>query len=115
MSETLIPAQGPVDRRVSLEWSEHRTPNDGCHYNHTKAETPFGPFLLTWKGWKDYPAYGFDETPWGDVEYHDWNTVEEAQEWAAQEMGRRIDACLKANPELSRAAGVGLNDGLDHI
>lgn len=104
MGETLIPAQGPVDRRVSLEWSEHRTPNSDCHYNHTVADTPFGRFLLAWKGWKDYPAYGFDETPWGEVEYHGWDTVEEAQEWAEQEMARRIEACFKANEPSSAAA-----------
>lgn len=90
-------AQGPVDRRVSLEWTDPSEPNDECNYNHTKAETPFGCFLLTWKGWKNYPDYGFDETPWGEVEYHGWPTVEDAQEWASQEMGRRIAACFKAN------------------
>jgi hypothetical protein len=63
--------------------------------------TPFGRFLLTWKGWKDEPSYGFDETPWGEVEYHGWNSVEEAQEWAAQEMERHIDKCFKANAELT--------------
>jgi len=92
-------ASGRVDRQVSLEWSEQRAPNADCHYNHVIADTPFGRFLLTWKGWKDDPGYGFDETPWGEVEYHGWYAVEEAQEWAAKEMVRRIEACFKANVE----------------
>lgn len=98
---------GHVERRVSLEWTMPAAPNDIHHYNHTIAETPFGRFLLTWKGWKDYPAYGFDETPWGGVEYHGWGTVEEAQEWAAQEMERRIAACLKANANVTGLAPKG--------
>ncbi len=98
MSDEKNPAvAGQVERRVSLEWAAPSEPNDECHYNHPKAETPFGRFLLTWKGWKDSPEYGFDETPWGEGEYRGWATVEEAQEWAAQEMNRRIAACFKAN------------------
>ena len=95
-------AAGPLEASVSLEWTEQIAPNEECSYNHTKAETPFGRFLLTWKGWKDYPDYGFDETPWGGVEYHGWGTVEEAQEWAAKEMWRRISACLQGERRIER-------------
>lgn len=80
--------------RVSLTWSIPSPANKECPYNHTVAETPFGRFLLTWKGWKDDPGYGFDETPWGEAEYHGWITVAEAQEWAAKEMARRCASCL---------------------
>ncbi len=75
---------------VSLTWSEVSPPNEDCHYTHTKAETPFGVFLLTWKGWKEHMDCGFDETPWGEVVYLGWNTVESAQKWASEETSRRI-------------------------
>ena len=77
-----------------LTWSKPAPPNDQCGYTHTFAVTPFGRFLLTWKGWKESPDYGFDETPWGNAEYHGWDSVEDAQNWAAGEMARRIDAML---------------------
>lgn len=80
-------------RLVRLAWSAPAPPCEECRYDHTRAETPFGPFLLTWKGWKKYGGVGFDETPWGEVEYG-WNTVEEAQAWAESEMERRIKVCL---------------------
>ena len=104
MENTVI-AASPLDITVSLEWTAPNVPNNDCRYNHCISETPFGRFLLTWKGWrKDDPEYGFDKTPWGVIEYHGWSTVEDAQEWAAQEMGRRIRACFKANAELRGAS-----------
>lgn len=81
-------------RFVRLVWSAPAPPCEECRYDHASAETPFGPFLLTWKGWKEHDSPGFDKTPWGDVEYHGWNTVEEAQAWAEMEMERRINQCL---------------------
>lgn len=65
---------------MKLYWTEERKPNDFCRYNHTMADTHFGKFLLTWKGWKDEPYYGmgFDETPWGEAWYGNWNTAAEA-------------------------------------
>ena len=86
-----------LDMTISLEWTEPIGPNNDCHYNHCVAETPFGRFLLSWKGWKNDPVYEFDETPWGEVEYGAWTTVEDAQQWASQEMGRRIASCFKDN------------------
>ena len=77
-----------------LDWSEPSSPNEHCSYTHSIAETPFGRFLLTWKGWKESPDYGFDETPWDMAEYRGWSSVEEAQSWAGKEMARRIDALL---------------------
>jgi hypothetical protein len=79
---------------MRLTWADPSPPTPECHYNHTISETPFGRFLLTWKGWKEYPDYGFDETPWGEGECKGWNSVEDAQEWASQEMQRRVKLCL---------------------
>jgi hypothetical protein len=89
-----------VPRLVRLAWSTPAPPCEECRYDHTRAETPFGSFLLTWRGWKEYDSPGFDETPWGEVEYQGWNTVEDAQAWAESEMERRIKECL-ANEKLS--------------
>ena len=86
-------------KSIALEWTEPHSPNGDCMYNHSIAETAFGRFLLTWKGWKDYPEYVFDETPWDSVECRGWATITDAQEWAAQEMARRIHIHIAAaNP-----------------
>lgn len=93
MNHETTPPNGALSgalRAVLLVWSDVSEPNDDCHYTHTKAETPFGRFLLTWKSWKDYPDYGFDETPWGKVVYLGWNSIESAKQWAAEEMALRI-------------------------
>lgn len=83
-----------------LKWSPPAPGEEECRYDHTRAQTPFGNFLLTWKSWKSGPGqdpdYGFDETPWGDTEYQGWNSVEQAQEWAELEMQRRITMCFSA-------------------
>lgn len=84
-------------------WSEPAPPDDTCYYHHTRAQTPFGDFLLTWKGWKDKPDYGFDETPWClfGGEYHGWNSIQEAQDWAEKEMGRRVGLLLQEQEKSS--------------
>jgi hypothetical protein len=47
-----------------LAWSDEKPPQEeGCRYNHVTAETPFGRFLISWKGWKTYPGYTIDEGP----------------------------------------------------
>ena len=48
-------------RLVRLAWSDPAPPDKQFSYNHTRAETPFGTFLLTWKGWKEYDSPGFDD------------------------------------------------------
>lgn len=79
-------------RKCSLTWTDPSAPVDGCSYNHCEAQTPFGRFLLTWKGWKEEgdQGIGFDETPWGAVEYLGWCSIEEAKQWAEAEMATRI-------------------------
>ena len=103
-SETTLPTENVVGvthpRLVRLAWSAPAPPCEECRYDHTRAETPFGTFLLTWKGWKEYDSPGFDETPWGEVVYNGWNTVEEAQAWAESEMERRIKECLAHNDKV---------------
>ena len=91
--------QAKVERLESpfkLQWTENREPNQECPYHHAIAETPFGRFLLTWKGWKEYPDAGFDETPWGEVEYPCLD-VEESKEWAQVEYNKRVQAKAESN------------------
>lgn len=80
---------------ISLNWSPITQPNDECPYTHVTAETMFGRFLLTWKGWKEQPLAGasFDETPWGyEPAVDQWDTLEEALVWATMEFVKRIAA-----------------------
>lgn len=49
-----------------LVWSEPLRSTEEVRYNHVIAETPFGRFLITWKGWKEHDSPTIDETPWGD-------------------------------------------------
>lgn len=89
-----------------LQWSEPSPPTKECSYHHSTAETPFGRFLLTWKGWKDegWQGIGFDETPWNEIEYHFWHSVEEAQAWAQEEFDRRLQECLSRASEIEEDA-----------
>lgn len=74
-----------------LEWKESQA-NAEVSYNHAIAETPFGRFLITWKGWKDYPSYSIDEAPWGDI-FESFNSLEDAKSFAAGEYEKRVMAC----------------------
>ena len=81
-----------------IDWSDRQDPNSDCSYNHIIGTTPFGEFLLAWKGWKDEGelSAGFDDTPWGDVWYSsDWFTIEGAMEKAEAEMVRRCKEFLQ--------------------
>ena len=86
---------------VKLEWTENRPPlRDVCSYDHCIAETPFGRFLLTWKGWKTHwsGGLGFDETPWDEVAYHGWTSIDDAKKWAADEMEKRVKLLVVDRP-----------------
>ena len=91
-NETAQPAPlGQVDRGVGpLAWTAERKPDGKCHYTHCIAETPFGRFLLTWKGWKDDIDPVADETPWGEFFTPCAGTVAEAQAACEREYARRV-------------------------
>jgi hypothetical protein len=87
---------------ATLNWSEERQPCEECRYNHCIAETPFGRFLISWKGWKDYPAVTVDEAPFGEW-FECWNSVEKAKSACQAEYNRRLAAAvgsLPSQPEL---------------
>ena len=97
-TETAQPAPvGQVERGVRpIAWTAERKPDGKCHYNHGIAETPFGRFLLTWKGWKDDIDPVADETPWGEFFNPCASTVAEAQAACEREYARRVALCLAA-------------------
>lgn len=78
---------------IQLTWTEHRPPCPEVRYDHHIAETPFGRFVLTWKGWKRRgdEGIGFDETPWDEAWYESWHTPQDAMQAAEVELKRRID------------------------
>jgi len=85
-----------------LAWTAPAPPDSTCSYDHSTAETLFGRFLITWKGWKILPenlawgespgdpGYTLDETPWGEFECRGWDSLEEVQRWAEDELERRM-------------------------
>ena len=75
-----------------LQWTENRQPNEECRYNHCIAETPFGRFLITWKGWKRYDDPTVDDTPWGDW-YGVFNSIDEAKTACQREFDVKVKAC----------------------
>ena len=82
-----------------LQWCEERAPNDYCPYNHCIAETPFGRFVISWKGWKDYPDFVPEEQPWMDGSSEEtwcpcWDTLEEAKAACEAEYRRRLMLAL---------------------
>jgi len=90
---------GPMDLPVmQLEWSAHYPPNHGCPYDHTEADTPFGRFLITWKGWKEYDFPSIDETPWGDS-CESFPSVAKAKTAAQIKFSSRVLLCLRHNVE----------------
>lgn len=70
-----------TDKRDLLKWSEEQQPSADCRYNHVTAETPFGRFLITWKGWRQYPSYDLDEAPF-DHGYYVGGSLEEVKKEA---------------------------------
>lgn len=99
-NENLGAACPLVERGVRpLAWTAERQPDRECPYNHCIAETPFGRFLLTWKGWKGDIDPVADETPWGEFFNPYASTVVEAQEACEREFARRVKLCLAAQRE----------------
>lgn len=49
--------EGDTKYFQKLHWSDHRSSNEDCGYDHVIAETPLGPLYIEWKSWKSYPSY----------------------------------------------------------
>lgn len=86
-------AAEPGGQQAAIEWSEVRNPDKDCSYHHVKGTTPFGPILITWKGWKDYFDACADETPWGFMVTNGSN-IEECKREVEAEYNRRLAAAF---------------------
>lgn len=75
---------------MQLTWTDPSEPNEACPYDHTKAETPFGAYLIEWKSWKDYPGYSVELR---DEFIATGDSLEEAKELAQADFDRRLTAC----------------------
>lgn len=63
-----------------------------CGYNNWLGETPFGPILITWKGWKQHHDACVDHFPGGFIAYGSPDSVKEECE---AEFYQRIQNLLK--------------------
>jgi hypothetical protein len=77
---------------IKLQWSDPQPPNESVPYNHVTAPSPFGDFLITWKGWKKYDSPTIDESPWGYG--GSGGDVDDAKRIAQAEFERRVFACI---------------------
>lgn len=75
---------------MQLTWTDPSKPNDSCPYDHMRADTPFGEYLITWKSWKDYPDYGID---FQDNYVSFASSLEEAKDAAQADFEKRLAAC----------------------
>lgn len=76
-----------------VDWSDPMQPTDDIRYDHVTGTTPFGNFLITWKGWKKYDMPTVDQTPWGEFGGQ-WNDVEDAKRMAEMAYLERLNDCL---------------------
>lgn len=91
--------QSEPEGHAMLNWSEERQPCEDCRYNHCVAETPFGKFVISWKGWKEYSPVTVDESPFGDW-FECWNSVENAKAACQTEYSRRLAIARFAHPAI---------------
>ena len=76
-----------------IEWSAELEPYEKVRYNHVTASTPFGDFLITWKGWKSFDSFVVEETPWGDW-YEPFFSLEEAKIECELLFQQKLKSCL---------------------
>ena len=82
-------AAEPVGEGPILRWTDNNPPCEDCRFDHCTAETPFGRFLISWKGWKQFNSPTVDESPWGDW-YEVFNSVDAAKAACQREMDKRL-------------------------
>jgi hypothetical protein len=80
---------------LKMDWIENGRPD--CGYTNVSAETPLGQFLITWKGWKDYPTYVVDEPKWLAGEC--FGDLESAKTACEDELERRCKLVLALGSE----------------
>jgi hypothetical protein len=78
--------------KAAIKWTSPSPPNAESHYDHVFGQTPFGKVVITWKSWKDYPAFTVDETPWGFMT--GGNDLEETKRLVENEYNERLREAL---------------------
>lgn len=78
---------------LPINWSEERKPNADIRYHHVTASTPFGDFLITWKGWKDPISPVLDKAPWPDC-FCAGIDLEDMKKTIEMEYHKRIMQCV---------------------
>ena len=100
-------AAEPVGEGLILQWRENMPPSEDCRYDHCIAETPFGRFLISWKGWKQFDSPIAEERPWGDW-YGTFNSVDAAKAACQEKMDKRLHEINRspapAAPEVGEVA-----------
>ena len=95
IAELTDPTPSPPPLAGLLKWADPAPPDSSCSYDYVTAETPFGRFLITWKGHKAHPSYDVEETPWGEGLWG-FGDLDDAKQAAKAEYLSRIDAALAA-------------------
>lgn len=83
-----------MNTKNKIRWSGPREPNKECPYNSVIGQTPFGDFLITWKGWKKNPLYDIDETPWEVFLSGAFDDLEAAKSAAEKQYSEKLAECL---------------------
>lgn len=83
-----------------IKWTEVYEPGSAsgietCMYDHCFGITPAGNYLITWKGWKNYPFYYIDKSPFiGSNDYRSFDTLKAAKDAAESHFEEVIQECL---------------------
>lgn len=76
-----------------IEWSEELEANGrDSNYNHVKGTCPIGTFIITWKGWKDYPSYDVESSV-ADI-HISGNSLEEVKKLCEEYYASKVLDCL---------------------
>jgi glutaredoxin-related protein len=69
-----------------MKWTEEIQPNNEVGYNHVMCDTPLGRLIISWKGWKERPKYGFssDINNFYEELAEECNTLDEAKQRAKE-------------------------------
>lgn len=89
-----------------IQWGETFDPNGRCSYTHCIGTHPLGEFLITWKGWKDYPSYDVEQAPLEGLQQYGFNSLEEAKSETQLVLDKKINECLDMTLGQSIALGV---------
>lgn len=73
---------------MNLEWVVYECGENDIPYDHCIAETPFGRFLITWKGWKENPSYDVEESPLSNHKWFDGDTLQETKQWCEKKFNK---------------------------